>query len=62
MFTANLPVLAPAGVCTPQKMAAARVPFDAALLFHTRLRARGPRTRIEHTVFNCVRALVAKSP
>lgn len=62
MFNANVSNLAPAGACTPQKMAASRVPLDAALLFHTRLAPRGPRTRIELTVFNCVRALVARSP
>lgn len=62
MFYANRQLMAPAGVCTPQTMAAKGVPLDAALLFHTRLRPLGPRTRIEHTVFNCVRALVARSP
>ncbi len=54
--------MAPAGSCTPQRMASAGVPFDAALTFHTRLRQRGPRDRNEHNVFNCVRAMVARTP
>lgn len=54
--------LAPVGACTPQKMAKAGVPLDAALTFHTQIARRGPRTRNELNVFHCVRTLVARSP
>ena len=54
--------LASVGACTPQRMAKAGVPLDAALQFHTRVRRRGPKTPSEHAMFNCVRAMVARSP
>lgn len=54
--------LATVRACTPARMARANVPFDAALVFHTRIVRRGPRSRDELNLFNCVRALVARSP
>jgi hypothetical protein len=62
MNKASISQFAPSGSCTPTKMADAGVPFDAALTFHTQLARRGPRTRTELNVFNCVRAMVARSP
>ena len=54
--------LASLRACTPQRMAKAGVPLEAALEFHTRVRNRGPRNRSEHAVFKCVRTMVARVP
>lgn len=53
---------APVGSCTPQRMAQAGVPFDNALVFHTRLRIRGPRNTSEFHIFGGVRSMVARAP
>lgn len=53
--------LASVGACTPERMVKAGVQLNAALAF-VRLKVRGPRTADEMALFNCIRALVARTP